>query len=189
MNQASRIMWAPRMSSSQATRCGHVATTQRLLLSRYLLQNKLMAFHEFRDLKLREDDFTTANPSQVGDLAEAYASAGPPISVQSTIAAATHNVSMSAEILCYMSALTDISQGDTHYLGTSCPVVWDGLTCWPQTTASSLAVVPCFASLNGLDYDTTQNVTRQCWQNGSWAARSDYSNCRPILEGATADTQ
>ncbi|CAN7997702.1 unnamed protein product, partial [Ixodes hexagonus] len=29
-----------------------------------------------------------------------------------------------------------------------------------------------------------ENATRLCWSNGSWAERSDYSNCRPLLEGA-----
>ncbi|KAL1480592.1 hypothetical protein MTO96_050899 [Rhipicephalus appendiculatus] len=167
------------LGPSQPTRHSHGVAKKRPLVSsdlrgaqparkldvesstlRYLMQNKLMAFQKFRDLQLREDDFTTANPSQVGDSAEAYASAGPAVPVHPTVADATHNVSMSPEILCYMSALTDVSQGDTRYSASSCPVVWDGLTCWPQTAASSLAVVPCFASLNGLDYDTAPFVFR-----------------------------
>lgn len=149
-----------------------------------------MAFHEFRDLQLREDDVTTASSIDgAGELAETYPTTESGIAMDPTTTIARHNVSMSPEVLCYMSALSDGSQDDSRYAAISCPVVWDGLTCWPRTSGSSLAVVPCFASLNGLDYDTTQNVTRQCWQNGSWALRSDYSNCRPVLEGATADTQ
>ncbi|XP_065299237.1 diuretic hormone receptor-like isoform X2 [Dermacentor albipictus] len=149
-----------------------------------------MAFPEYRDLQLREDDVTTANSVDgAGGLAEVYPSTESSLAMDPTATPSSHNVSMSPELLCYMTALTDGSQDDSRYAAISCPVVWDGLTCWPRTSSSSLAVVPCFASLNGLDYDTTQNVTRQCWQNGSWALRSDYSNCRPVLEGATADTQ
>ncbi|EEC10295.1 C1A receptor, putative [Ixodes scapularis] len=33
------------------------------------------------------------------------------------------------------------------------------------------------------DTMAAQNATRHCWSNGTWAERSDYSNCRPLLEG------
>lgn len=100
---------------------------------------------------------------------------------------AAQNATVSPEILCYMSALSDTVSDESRLstLSSSCPVTWDGLSCWPQTPGSALAVVPCFASLNELEYDTTQNATRQCWANGTWAGRSDYSSCRPLLEGAT----
>ncbi|KFM65478.1 Corticotropin-releasing factor receptor 2, partial [Stegodyphus mimosarum] len=32
--------------------------------------------------------------------------------------------------------------------------------------------------LNRVPYDTTQNATRECYDNGTWALRSDYSKCR-----------
>lgn len=92
------------------------------------------------------------------------------------------NVTASAELLCYMSAFNGNRSGDA-WTSSSCQWTWDGLSCWPRTPASSQATLPCFASLNGLPYDTSQNVTRQCFPNGSWAERSDYSHCRPILEG------
>ncbi|EEC09757.1 hypothetical protein IscW_ISCW007036, partial [Ixodes scapularis] len=64
-----------------------------------------------------------------------------------------------------------------------CRVIWDGVSCWPATRGSSQAVIPCFASFNSVFYDTSQNATRDCWPNGTWADRSDYSNCRPLLNG------
>ncbi|CAN8006684.1 unnamed protein product, partial [Ixodes hexagonus] len=30
---------------------------------------------------------------------------------------------------------------------------------------------------------STENATRDCWPNGTWAERSDYSHCRPLLDG------
>ncbi|XP_022693803.1 diuretic hormone receptor-like isoform X1 [Varroa jacobsoni] len=62
-----------------------------------------------------------------------------------------------------------------------CNATWDGLSCWPLTQAGRLAEVPCFESLNGLYYDTSKNVTRRCFLNGTWHAKSDYSNCVPLI--------
>ena len=35
-----------------------------------------------------------------------------------------------------------------------CPVVWDGVTCWPATPPDTTTFLPCMATLNGVSYDT-----------------------------------
>ena len=37
-----------------------------------------------------------------------------------------------------------------------CNSTWDGISCWPTTLAGSTSVLPCFAELNGVKYDTTR---------------------------------
>ncbi|CAN8021908.1 unnamed protein product [Ixodes persulcatus] len=95
------------------------------------------------------------------------------------------NVSNSAELLCYAENLNSNATENRRLTssGPFCRVIWDGVSCWPATRGSSQAVIPCFASFNSLFYDTSQNATRDCWPNGTWADRSDYSNCRPLLDG------
>ncbi|XP_077553885.1 diuretic hormone receptor-like [Haemaphysalis longicornis] len=89
-----------------------------------------------------------------------------------------------AQIRCYIAALNESHayyQEDNGW-PLSCHRTWDGLSCWPMTTAGSVAVLPCFAFLNDLYYDTSNNVTRTCLENGTWADRSDYSSCKPLIE-------
>lgn len=38
----------------------------------------------------------------------------------------------------------------------SCPPNFDSVLCWPQTTADSMAVLPCMEELNGIKYDTSR---------------------------------
>ncbi|XP_055938672.1 diuretic hormone receptor-like isoform X2 [Argiope bruennichi] len=61
-----------------------------------------------------------------------------------------------------------------------CNTTWDGLSCWPATRAGTTVIIKCMEFLNRVPYDTTQNATRECHANGTWAARSDYSECRPL---------
>ncbi|XP_071529930.1 diuretic hormone receptor-like [Panulirus ornatus] len=61
-----------------------------------------------------------------------------------------------------------------------CPVVWDGVTCWPFSWPNTTVFIPCMAHLNGITYDTTKSVSRMCGADAKWAAVSDYSACRPI---------
>ncbi|XP_046390386.1 diuretic hormone receptor-like isoform X2 [Ischnura elegans] len=65
-----------------------------------------------------------------------------------------------------------------------CNRSWDRLLCWPTTPASTLAVLPCFEELNGIKYDTTQNATRFCHANGTWAAYTDYTDCQEMAQGS-----
>lgn len=52
-----------------------------------------------------------------------------------------------AELACELKkTLTQPSDG--------CPVDFDTVLCWPQTSPNSLAVLPCFEQLNGIKYDT-----------------------------------
>ncbi|GFQ88830.1 diuretic hormone receptor [Trichonephila clavata] len=61
-----------------------------------------------------------------------------------------------------------------------CNTTWDGLSCWPPTKAGTTVIIKCMEFLNRVPYDTTQNATRECHANGTWAPRSDYSECRPL---------
>lgn len=63
---------------------------------------------------------------------------------------------------------------------TNCPENFDSLLCWPRTPSNSVATMSCFAHLNGIRYDTTQNATRECLSTGTWAEYTDYSNCREL---------
>ncbi|XP_076352574.1 diuretic hormone receptor-like [Tachypleus tridentatus] len=64
---------------------------------------------------------------------------------------------------------------------TQCNATWDGVSCWPPTPAGFRAEIPCFSELKGIRYDTSQNASRLCYGNGTWANRSDYSNCKHLL--------
>ncbi|KAL1467626.1 hypothetical protein MTO96_025997 [Rhipicephalus appendiculatus] len=89
-----------------------------------------------------------------------------------------------AQIRCYIAALNE-SQAyllDDNGGPLSCHRTWDGLSCWPVTNAGAVAVVPCFSFLNDLFYDTSNNATRMCLENGTWADRSDYSGCKPLVD-------
>ncbi|XP_054719240.1 diuretic hormone receptor-like [Uloborus diversus] len=63
---------------------------------------------------------------------------------------------------------------------TYCNSTWDGLSCWPTTSAGSLASIPCFDEFNGVQYDTNSNASRYCFENGTWSAWSNYRSCKPL---------
>ncbi|XP_042895121.1 diuretic hormone receptor isoform X1 [Parasteatoda tepidariorum] len=63
-----------------------------------------------------------------------------------------------------------------------CNTTWDGLSCWPPTKAGTSVIIKCMEYLNRVPYDTTQNATRECHSNGTWASRSDYSHCHPLVQ-------
>ncbi|XP_075535038.1 diuretic hormone receptor-like [Dermacentor variabilis] len=89
-----------------------------------------------------------------------------------------------AQIHCYIAALNE-SQAyllDDNGGPLTCHRTWDGLSCWPVTNAGAVAVLPCFSFLNDLFYDTSNNATRTCLENGTWADRSDYSGCKPLVD-------
>ncbi|XP_042149737.1 diuretic hormone receptor [Ixodes scapularis] len=103
-------------------------------------------------------------------------------SMASLLANATSAPTVSAaELQCLQADGNGTSDPRLGGLVTCMPA-WDGLSCWPRTPGESVALVSCFSSLNGLDYDTSQNASRLCSSNGSWAERSDYSNCIPVYE-------
>ncbi|XP_073978597.1 diuretic hormone receptor-like isoform X2 [Rhodnius prolixus] len=58
-----------------------------------------------------------------------------------------------------------------------CPRSWDGILCWPPSPSATIVYLPCFEELHGIKYDTSQNASRWCLWNGSWANYSDYDSC------------
>ncbi|XP_045137695.1 LOW QUALITY PROTEIN: diuretic hormone receptor-like [Portunus trituberculatus] len=60
----------------------------------------------------------------------------------------------------------------------SCPVKFDGVSCWPQTPPGTLRIIPCFDVFNGVYYDPSENnATLYCYANGTWSSRSFYDYC------------
>ncbi|CAL1281569.1 unnamed protein product [Larinioides sclopetarius] len=82
------------------------------------------------------------------------------------------------ELDCLSQFLTESYPGNGKEL--FCNSTWDGISCWPTTTAGSTANVPCFEEFNGVRYDTTTNASRQCLENGTWSPWSNYRECKPI---------
>nr|XP_033787643.1 corticotropin-releasing factor receptor 2 isoform X3 [Geotrypetes seraphini] len=67
--------------------------------------------------------------------------------------------------------------------GPYCNATTDQIgTCWPRSTAGELVERPCPAYFNGIKYNTTRNVYRECLENGTWASWMNYSHCVPILD-------
>ncbi|NP_001161520.1 corticotropin-releasing hormone receptor [Saccoglossus kowalevskii] len=58
-----------------------------------------------------------------------------------------------------------------------CNTTHDRLTCWP-TSRPGLVSVSCPLEVNNLKYDTSFNVTRWCYEDGTWSNKSDYSYCQ-----------
>nr|XP_039255657.1 corticotropin-releasing factor receptor 2-like isoform X1 [Styela clava] len=62
-----------------------------------------------------------------------------------------------------------------------CGVYVDGIgTCYFPTKSGETASTSCPASISGIAYDISKNVTRYCDVNGTWEARSNYSECKPL---------
>eukprot|EP00058_Branchiostoma_floridae_P001827 XP_002587315.1 hypothetical protein BRAFLDRAFT_100980 [Branchiostoma floridae] len=62
-----------------------------------------------------------------------------------------------------------------------CNATFDNITCWPPSPAGLLVHMPCPAELRGHRYDTTDNVTKLCRSNGTWARKADYGSCHEIV--------
>ncbi|XP_072029112.1 uncharacterized protein [Amphiura filiformis] len=65
--------------------------------------------------------------------------------------------------------------------GRLCPSYYDLIQCWPASEPG-VHIRPCPAELNGVNYDTSENVSRLCHYNGTWGfeGKSDYNRCEPI---------
>ncbi|XP_036360837.1 parathyroid hormone/parathyroid hormone-related peptide receptor [Octopus sinensis] len=50
--------------------------------------------------------------------------------------------------------------------GSYCPGIWDGILCWPDTEAGTLANLSCPAYVN--KFNTDYYATRLCTENGTW---------------------
>uniref|UniRef100_A0A3Q4HU03 Corticotropin releasing hormone receptor 1 n=1 Tax=Neolamprologus brichardi TaxID=32507 RepID=A0A3Q4HU03_NEOBR len=67
-------------------------------------------------------------------------------------------------------------------LSVYCDLSVDGIgTCWPRSAAGELVSRPCPEQFNGIHYNTTNRVYRECQVNGSWAPRGNYSQCTEII--------
>ncbi|XP_043922676.1 corticotropin-releasing factor receptor 2 isoform X2 [Protopterus annectens] len=67
--------------------------------------------------------------------------------------------------------------------GPYCNATTDQLgTCWPRSSSGQLVERPCPEFFNGVKYNTTRHIYRECLENGTWASRVNYSQCEPILE-------
>ncbi|XP_067631932.1 diuretic hormone receptor isoform X2 [Eurosta solidaginis] len=79
----------------------------------------------------------------------------------------------------YYTPHTNIDRSALTNTALSCPPSFDTLLCWPATPVGTTALQPCFAEFKGVHYNTTENVTRHCFMNGSWDLYSDYMRCQP----------
>ncbi|XP_013771881.1 diuretic hormone receptor-like [Limulus polyphemus] len=85
---------------------------------------------------------------------------------------------LTPELECYLS---DTLIQKTGNVSLYCNAVWDGISCWPPTPGGQIVEISCFEELNEIAYDRSQNATRLCLENGTWASRADYSRCQPLL--------
>ncbi|XP_077287141.1 diuretic hormone 44 receptor 2 isoform X2 [Arctopsyche grandis] len=72
-----------------------------------------------------------------------------------------------------------------------CSAIWDQVLCWPYTPPGTTAVLKCFEELQGVKYDSSQNATRFCSENGEWDNYTDYSRCEekthPTIVGPSTE--
>uniref|UniRef100_A0A8C5QU61 Corticotropin releasing hormone receptor 2 n=1 Tax=Leptobrachium leishanense TaxID=445787 RepID=A0A8C5QU61_9ANUR len=69
------------------------------------------------------------------------------------------------------------------YDGPICSATFDQIgTCWPRSFAGDIVERPCPETFNGIRYNTTRSVSRECFENGTWASWMNYSQCVPILD-------
>uniref|UniRef100_A0A9J7X6U1 Uncharacterized protein n=2 Tax=Cyprinus carpio TaxID=7962 RepID=A0A9J7X6U1_CYPCA len=67
--------------------------------------------------------------------------------------------------------------------GLYCNATTDEIgTCWPRSNSGRIIERPCPEFINGVKYNTSRIAYRECLDNGTWALKSNYSNCEPILE-------
>uniref|UniRef100_A0A8C7TSL0 Corticotropin-releasing factor receptor 2 n=1 Tax=Oncorhynchus mykiss TaxID=8022 RepID=A0A8C7TSL0_ONCMY len=67
--------------------------------------------------------------------------------------------------------------------GLYCNATTDEIgTCWPKSNTGRMVERPCPEYINGVKYNTTRSAYRECIDNGTWALKSNYSSCEPILE-------
>ncbi|XP_028832563.1 corticotropin-releasing factor receptor 2 isoform X4 [Denticeps clupeoides] len=88
-------------------------------------------------------------------------------------------LSLSALLQKYCEALSALY----NVTGLYCNATTDEIgTCWPRSGSGRMVERPCPEYINGVKYNTTRSAYRECLENGTWAFRSNYSNCEPILE-------
>uniref|UniRef100_A0A8D9DY41 Diuretic hormone receptor n=1 Tax=Cacopsylla melanoneura TaxID=428564 RepID=A0A8D9DY41_9HEMI len=95
--------------------------------------------------------------------------------------------SFDKELECKLSQFSDPPPESGSSSPQYCLRQWDSLLCWPPTKNGSLAIVPCFGEMNGIQYDTSQNASKWCNSNGTWDI-ANYSLCE-IIERVSQDDQ
>lgn len=71
-----------------------------------------------------------------------------------------------------ISIITNYEQDNSS---DSCNTMWDTLSCWPKTAAGKESYIPCPHPGQGIDF--TNNATRKCNNNGTWAEKANYNRC------------
>lgn len=80
------------------------------------------------------------------------------------------NLNDTAMELCYLLFGERQDDGNSY-----CNITWDGLSCWPATLAGEISLIQCPRGMEGVDH--TQNATRLCTANATWALKADYNSC------------
>lgn len=72
---------------------------------------------------------------------------------------------------------------------SKCPATWDGLNCWPETSAGTISSRQCPQHIYFLEFEPvcTGQMQKTCHLNGSWFVRphdnhewTNYTNCRDL---------
>ncbi|XP_008414713.1 corticotropin-releasing factor receptor 1 isoform X2 [Poecilia reticulata] len=88
------------------------------------------------------------------------------------------STNLTARMLVLLNQTFTISNSS----GVYCDLSVDGIgTCWPRSAAGELISRPCPEQFNGIHYNTTNRVYRECQSNGTWAPRGNYSQCTEII--------
>uniref|UniRef100_A0A8C5QTK5 Corticotropin releasing hormone receptor 2 n=1 Tax=Leptobrachium leishanense TaxID=445787 RepID=A0A8C5QTK5_9ANUR len=91
----------------------------------------------------------------------------------------SENLSLTVLLEKYCEAMSKV----TNSTGPICSATFDQIgTCWPRSFAGDIVERPCPETFNGIRYNTTRSVSRECFENGTWASWMNYSQCVPILD-------
>uniref|UniRef100_A0A8C7SNU8 Corticotropin-releasing factor receptor 2 n=1 Tax=Oncorhynchus mykiss TaxID=8022 RepID=A0A8C7SNU8_ONCMY len=101
------------------------------------------------------------------------------LSQPSTLCEQLSQLSLLALLQKYCEALSALY----NVTGLYCNATTDEIgTCWPRSNTGRMMERPCPEYINGVKYNTTRSAYRECMDNGTWALKSNYSSCEPILE-------
>eukprot|EP00106_Octopus_bimaculoides_P001228 XP_014768670.1 PREDICTED: secretin receptor-like [Octopus bimaculoides] len=88
-------------------------------------------------------------------------------------------------IKCNAELKNSTDRSEEFLNGSYCPGIWDGILCWPDTEAGTLANLLCPAYVN--KFNTDYYATRWCTENGTWfhpvymkRSWTNYSLCSTI---------
>ncbi|XP_043910998.1 corticotropin-releasing factor receptor 1-like [Protopterus annectens] len=85
-------------------------------------------------------------------------------------------------VLQNSSTVSDEKDHNVTINGSYCNASMDLIgTCWPRSPAGQLISLSCPEYFQGVRYNTTSSVYRECYSNGTWASRINYSHCQAIL--------